>query len=661
MIAIRDLRVDYDNLCAVHDLSLEVDEGEVCGLIGPNGAGKTTTMRTMLGLIEPTYGEIEIMGIDVHEQPHEVAGWSGSCPISRRSTRTCSSGSSSTCSRPATGFRPRSRPELVDRYLEHGRPEEKRDAPVVELSRGMRQRLMLAKTLIPDPQVLLLDEPASGVDPQGRIDLKNILKRLAAEGKTILISSHILAEMNEFCTSVAIMERGRLVVSGRIDEVNARIMGDSSLSVEVLGETEAFLRILAEDGRAGPAERKGNAFEFRFRGGAEEASELLARLVGAGRPGRLVRPAEREPGGAVPQGGRQGAFMMRSDWLADWFDNPIFVKHVRSRLRRQPLVVGHRRHRGALPLHRLGRVITRSLHDGWAFGTLFALQAVILAIMGARRWARRWRRRGPRESSISTASRRFRHRARARLLLRAPVREYLLFACTLPFVLLCLALGTPDFRGLVQLMIVLISTSWVLQGFSLLERPGHEEAGRLARGGRPGDLPGPDERHLHHRGLAMWPTSSNSEPEAEPLRRLAALAGCRPALRDSDAVLPFPRVAPEDGIGTAASVFQTAGGRGHGDARVLLAGGVWDLTGLRGHRGPVLYLLVIIGILLTLTVTPTQAEYYKGLWRAVKQGRPRLSFWDDLSPNRPFLAVVCALVLVTGDNRLETARRSPGE
>ena len=104
--------------------------------------------------------------------------------------------------------------------------------------------------------MLLLDEPASGVDPQGRIDLKNILKRLASEGKTILISSHILAEMNEFCTSVAIMERGRLVVSGRIDEVNARIMGDSSLSVEVLGEPEAFLRILAEDeqGRSGRAE-----------------------------------------------------------------------------------------------------------------------------------------------------------------------------------------------------------------------------------------------------------------------------------------------------------------------------------------------------------------------------------------------------------------------
>jgi ABC-2 type transport system ATP-binding protein len=282
MISIRDLRVDYDNLCAVRNLSLEVAPGEVCGLIGPNGAGKTTTMRTMLGLIEPTYGEIEIMGIDVREQPQEVGRLVGFMPdfppvyddlfvwefldLFAASYRI-----------------PRwERPELVDKYLAMVGLSEKRNAPAVELSRGMRQRLMLAKTLIPDPQVLLLDEPASGVDPQGRIDLKNILKRLASEGKTILISSHILAEMNEFCTSVAIMERGEMVVSGRIDEVNARIMGESFLSVEVLGDPEPLLQVLAGDEKAGLVERKGSALEFRYRGGAEEASELLTRLVSGG-------------------------------------------------------------------------------------------------------------------------------------------------------------------------------------------------------------------------------------------------------------------------------------------------------------------------------------------------------------------------------------------
>jgi ABC-2 type transport system ATP-binding protein len=131
--------------------------------------------------------------------------------------------------------------------------------------------------------VLLLDEPASGVDPQGRIDLKNVLKALAAEGRTVLISSHILAEMSEFCTSVAIMERGRMVVNGKIDEIQARIMGDAVLSIEVLGDPSGFLAIAeADPRRVGEIERPGNGtFEFRYNGGPEQLADLLARLVRA--------------------------------------------------------------------------------------------------------------------------------------------------------------------------------------------------------------------------------------------------------------------------------------------------------------------------------------------------------------------------------------------
>ena len=182
---------------------------------------------------------------------------------------------------------------------------------VVELSRGMRQRLMLAKTLIPDPQVLLLDEPASGIDPQGRIDLKNILKGLAAEGKTVLISSHILAEMTEFCTSVAIMERGRMVVSGTIDEIHERVMGGSVLVVEVLGDADALDAIVAADPLAGPVEQRNGTFAIRYRGDAE-AGQRPARRPGPGRrAGRLVRPPEGGARGAVPQGRRPGALVSR--------------------------------------------------------------------------------------------------------------------------------------------------------------------------------------------------------------------------------------------------------------------------------------------------------------------------------------------------------------
>ncbi len=130
----------------------------------------------------------------------------------------------------------------------------KRDAEVKGLSRGMRQRLMLAKTLIPDPQVLILDEPASGVDPQGRIDLKNVLRAQAAAGKTVLISSHILAEMTEFCTSIAIMQKGQMVVSGRIEEIRDRILGAATMAVELVGPADGFVRMIEEDGHCGGAD-----------------------------------------------------------------------------------------------------------------------------------------------------------------------------------------------------------------------------------------------------------------------------------------------------------------------------------------------------------------------------------------------------------------------
>jgi ABC-2 type transport system ATP-binding protein len=237
----------------------------------------------MIGLLEPTYGDIEILGVDVREHPKDVCRIVGFMPDFPPVYEDLEVWEFLDLFAASYRLNRSERRHAVAEYLDLVGLTEKREAVVVELSRGMRQRLMLAKTLIPQPQVLLLDEPASGVDPQGRIDLKNILRRLAEQRKTVLISSHILAEMNEFCTSVAIMEQGRLVVSGRIEEVNRRIMGDSLLSVEVLAEPELFLWIIGSDERAGPVESKNqNTYEFRFRGDAAAASDLLATLVGQG-------------------------------------------------------------------------------------------------------------------------------------------------------------------------------------------------------------------------------------------------------------------------------------------------------------------------------------------------------------------------------------------
>ena len=283
MIRVKDLRVDYDNFCAVRDLSLEVGPGEVCGLIGPNGAGKTSTMRALLGLIEPTYGEITLAGVDMRDHPRDANKVVGFMPDFPPMYDDLMCWEFLDLFAASYGLPRHLRPAAIERLMGVVGLSEKHDAMIVELSRGMRQRLMLAKTLIPDPQVLILDEPASGVDPQGRIDLKNVLKAQAAAGKTVLISSHILTEMQEFCTSVAIMQKGQMIVSGNIDEVSNRVMGGAVLQVDVLDGLDDFLRVVDADERAGMAEPKGGkSYEFKFDGGPEAASELLTNLVHAG-------------------------------------------------------------------------------------------------------------------------------------------------------------------------------------------------------------------------------------------------------------------------------------------------------------------------------------------------------------------------------------------
>jgi ABC-2 type transport system ATP-binding protein len=287
MISVRDLRVDYDNVCAVHDLSFEVGPGVVFGLIGPNGAGKTTTMRSVLGLIEPTYGDIRVGGVDIREHPEEGVGQIGFMPDFPPMYEDLLVWEFLDLFAASYYVPRKQRPDVIEQYLQLVGLWEKRESFIPELSRGMRQRLMLAKTLIPDPQVLLLDEPASGMDPHGRADLKQILRSLAARNKAVLVSSHILSEMSEFCNAIGIMERGRMVISGSVDEVSRQVMGQAVLSVELLGadKADAFLSVLGRDKAAGPVHEAGDGkYEFTYDGEAPEAAELLKRLVMAGIP-----------------------------------------------------------------------------------------------------------------------------------------------------------------------------------------------------------------------------------------------------------------------------------------------------------------------------------------------------------------------------------------
>ncbi len=282
MIRIRDLRVDYDNVCAVRDLSLEVEPGEVCGLIGPNGAGKTTTMRAMIGLIEPTYGEINVMGVDVRERPQDVCRLVGFMPDFPPVYDDLLVWEFLDLFAASYGMPRDRRPFEVGRHLEMVGLAEKREVLVVELSRGMRQRLMLAKTLIPEPRRAFArrarqrrrspgaDRPQKHPPPPGRGG-EDRFDLVAHPGR----DERVLHVGRDHGARVA---GGR----GRIDDVNRRVMGETLVVVEVLGDPEVFVSIVESDARAGALERKNGAFEFRFQGDATAASELLTTLVRKG-------------------------------------------------------------------------------------------------------------------------------------------------------------------------------------------------------------------------------------------------------------------------------------------------------------------------------------------------------------------------------------------
>src|SRR5919206_511038 len=233
LVEIENLRKEYKNLVAVRGLSLTLDAGDIFGFIGPNGAGKTTTIKMLATLLAPTSGTARVDGIDVREDPEAVRGRIGYMPDAFGVYDDFKVWEYLDFFAAAYRIPRCDRAALIDDVLELTTLTVKKDAYVEELSRGMKQRLCLAKTLIHDPKVLLLDEPASGLDPRARIEIKELLKELKAMGKTIIVSSHILPELADFCTSVGIIERGELIVAGPIDAVMREVTGGRVLEIRV--------------------------------------------------------------------------------------------------------------------------------------------------------------------------------------------------------------------------------------------------------------------------------------------------------------------------------------------------------------------------------------------------------------------------------------------
>jgi len=222
MIEIRELTKRYGKVTAVDCLNLKVGRGELFGFIGPNGAGKTTTIQVLATLLEPTLGAAYVNGLDVRLHGRKVRGRIGYMPDFFGVYENLRVSEYLEFFAAAYDVPPYRRKALLGQVLELTDLTGKRDAMVGALSRGMQQRLGLARVLIHDPDLLLLDEPASGLDPRARVEVREILKELREMGKTIVLSSHILADVAEVCTSIGIIEKGRLVTSGPLTEVLAR-------------------------------------------------------------------------------------------------------------------------------------------------------------------------------------------------------------------------------------------------------------------------------------------------------------------------------------------------------------------------------------------------------------------------------------------------------
>ena len=237
MVEIQHLRKEYsNNLVAVKDLSLHLERGDIFGFIGPNGAGKTTTIKMLATLLRPTSGRAYIDGVDVTREPERVRGIIGYMPDNFGVYDDIKVWEYLDFFAAAYKIPRDKRPQIIDDVLELTDLTVKKDSYVEELSRGMKQRLCLAKTLVHDPQVLLLDEPASGLDPRARIEIKELLKELKSMGKTIIISSHILPELADFCNKIGIIEQGEMIVSGDVGEIMRQVTGGQMLDVRVVQE-----------------------------------------------------------------------------------------------------------------------------------------------------------------------------------------------------------------------------------------------------------------------------------------------------------------------------------------------------------------------------------------------------------------------------------------
>ena len=246
MIKTEDLTKQYGKLFAVKNLKLDLVEGDLFGFIGPNGSGKTTTMKILATLLQPTWGEAYVCDLSIYTHPKEIRRLIGFMPDFFGVYDDMKVIEYLEFFAAAYRIRGEKRRKVCEEMLELVDLGYKREALATSLSRGMTQRLGLARVLLHDPQVLLLDEPASGLDPRARIEMRELLKRLGGRGKTIMVSSHILPELADVCNKVGIIERGELLVNADVAEVMRKVRDYIVLQIDVVGEPEKAAHLLEQ-------------------------------------------------------------------------------------------------------------------------------------------------------------------------------------------------------------------------------------------------------------------------------------------------------------------------------------------------------------------------------------------------------------------------------
>ncbi|MCC7508462.1 MAG: ABC transporter ATP-binding protein [Planctomycetes bacterium] len=295
MIDVQHVCKSFRNFRAVWDLSFQIGKGDIFGFVGPNGAGKTTTMRMMATLLDPDYGDLVIDGVSVLDEPEYIRTIIGYMPDYIGVYEGVEIREYLEFFAAAYRIPIEKRKSLVDEIMELTDLTSVATKDVAVLSKGMRQRLCLAKTLVHDPKVLILDEPAAGLDPRARIELRLLLKELQKLGKTIIISSHILTELSDMCNSVGIIERGIMLAAGNIQDIlNQRTGGQSKqqkLLLRVLGSPDQAVAILRSLPDIGGVEIDRGIIVFNFLQPIESNPGLLGELLSRGVPVVTIAPA----------------------------------------------------------------------------------------------------------------------------------------------------------------------------------------------------------------------------------------------------------------------------------------------------------------------------------------------------------------------------------